>query len=571
MKKILTVLTVGALMGVFFKDAFAAPSVPPVPSGQDLTAQAERFRQEYSIEKRSREKQITKALVEAEEKENAAIAPGVSFVLKGIHVTGITIFDPKKLDFIWKLYVGKKVNFIDLNNIVKLVNRVYADLGYLTMKAYLPPQDITNGEVEIRIVEGKRGDLKVQGNYWFSNPSIAKYFHTYRGEVMDMGDIEKDMTRLNENKDLNVVSVLSPGQEPETVDVTLKAREIFPYHVSIGTDNEGSRLSGRYRRLVGLSASNLTGNEDNFSFNGAFTDLSSGYYASYQAPVGTHGTKLGLDVGYFQGKLGDEYKPFDIVNYTAFYDPNASFELYLSENAQVNLRSGIKIEHVNKKESGVTITDEYLRLPYLALDAVRTDSMGQTTFSPELSFSAPGFLGGSRHGNALSSRPGVDGFFAKYDQYLNRTQRMPWGSYAQIRTQVQFASHALPTSEQLQLGGANSVRGYPEGDYLADTGWDLQTEWYFPSYFIPAKWQLRGSDLRHGIEPFIFYDMGGGNMREVGSGELKSQFLVGVGAGLMIRIGNNMYLKVEWGVPRGDKPVRGTGPSTFDVSFQAST
>jgi hemolysin activation/secretion protein len=148
---------------------------------------------------------------------------------------------------------------------------------------------------------------------------------------------------------------------------------------------------------------------------------------------------------------------------------------------------------------------------------------------------------------------------------------MPWGTYVQIRSQLQAASRTLPTSEQLQLGGESSVRGYPQGDYLADNGWDLNMEWYSPSYFIPPSWKISDISLRSAIEPFVFYDMGGGKLIVVNSGETREQFLSGVGAGFKIQIRKNMYLKAEWAVPTGDKPIHGTGPSTFDESFQAST
>jgi len=563
------VLAASVFICLSMKDSYAA--LPRVAPGQDLDAQAERFRQEYSIEKRERDLKIKKALIEVQEEEKASAAPGTSFVLHDVHIIGSTVYSPQNLSFIWAPYLDKKVNFDDLNNIVKLIKRVYKDMGYLTTTAFLPPQDVQDGNVLIHVVEGKRGNLKIEGNKYFSTPSIAKYFHTFRGEVMDMGDMERDLMRLNNSKDLNISSVLTPGTTPETVDVTLKATETMPYHVSIGTDNQGSRLTGRYRRIIALDDSNLTGNEDNLSINTTYTDLSSGEYLSYQLPVGSYGIKLGLDAGYFQGKLGQEYKPFDVVNYTEFYNPNASFELYEAQDAQVNLRSGMKIEHIHKKQGMDTVTDEDLRIPSLGLDAIKTDSMGQTTFSPELSFGTSGFLGASKRDNSFSSRPGVDGYFTKYDQYISRNQSMPWGSYLVIRSQFQAASHTLPTSEQLQLGGESSVRGYPEGDYLADIGADLDTDWYFPSYFIPSSMQFFGTSLRNDIEPFVFYDMGGGKLIKANSGERRDQYLSGVGAGIRIRIKGNMYLKLEWAYPTGDKPIRGTGPSTFDVSFQAGT
>jgi hemolysin activation/secretion protein len=570
LKKILLAVSLSA--GVCFFSGSAHAAGPVVPVGEDLEAQAARFQEEYSIEKRSRQAGLPKAPMEAQEAQLTPAGPPVYFMLHTVRVTGTTIFDAKYLKFSWDPYLNKRVSINDLNHIVAIIKRVYKDLGFLTTTAYLPPQDVTQGNVEIRVVEGKLGTLSVEGNRYFSTPSIAKYIHTYPGEVMDMGEMQRDVMRINQNKDLNVSAVLAQGQEPETVDVTLKATDNFPWHASIGTDNQGTRLTGTFRRLVTLNTSNLSGHEDTLSFNGAYTDFSQGDYLSYQTPVGTNGTKLGLDVGYFDGKLGYEYESYDITNYTEIYDPNASFELYEGPEAQVNLRTGLEIQNNYKKEGTNIVTFENLRTPYVSLDTVRIDRWGQTSVSPEVTFNAPGFLGGSREDNTLASRPDTDGFFEKYNLFINRTQYMPLGSYMEINAQAQAASpHSLPTAEQLQLGGVGSVRGYPQGDYLADIGGYMDTNWYFPSYFIPASWQWYGTTLRNDIEPFAFYDIGAGRLNRHSSDELENAFLSGTGGGIRIRIKGNFYLLLEWAWAVGNKPVHGDGPSSFDVAFQAGT
>ncbi len=569
MRRILTIFVVGIiLICIFFKDAQADTTF--IPDGQGLEAQAERFRQEYSVEKRTQDKEKTKPSVEFKDKEEE-VAPGVSFVLKEIHLTGTTIFDPSKLNFTWNPYLEKKVNFKDINVIVRMIKRVYKDLGYLTTTAYLPPQDVKNGVVEIRVVEGKRGNLNVEGNKWFSTSSIAKYFHTFRGQSLDTGEIEKDVMRLNDNRDLNVNAILSPGKQPEIVDVTLKVKESYPHHVSVSTDNQGTRLTGRYRRSVIFNSSNLTGRHDNLSVNATFSTFSSGEYVSYQTPLGINGTKVGVDLGYFEARLGEEFRASDITTTTKFYTPHVSWELYLSQQTQVNLRSGIKIKDIRKRERTAKITDERLRVPFVGIDVVKSDKWGQTTFSPEVNMGTEKFLGSSFHNNPLASRVGAGGYFLKYAQYLSRTQRMPLGSYLQIRSQLQTASRTLPSSEQLQLGGMNSVRGYPSGDYLADIGANMNTEWVFPSYFIPSSWKIMDTSVRSQVEPFVFFDMGGGKLIKASNGERRSKFLSSIGGGIKIHLKDNLYLKLEWGLPVGDKRIRGTGPSTFDVSFQAGT
>ena len=172
-------------MGIFLNNSFAA--LPPMAPGQDLTAQAERFQQEYSTEKRAREQKIQKALIEYVEREKEIASPEASFVLHEVHLTGTTIFSIESLSFIWTPYLKRSITFTDLNKIVKMIKRVYKDFGYLTTTAYIPPQDIKDGVVEIHVVEGKLGKLNVEGNKWVSTPSIAKYFHTYTGEAFGHG------------------------------------------------------------------------------------------------------------------------------------------------------------------------------------------------------------------------------------------------------------------------------------------------------------------------------------------------------------------------------------------------
>lgn len=547
-------------------DAYAADPLPQ--AGQDLVAQAERFRQEYSMERQIREKRQDAPSVEYKEEEVLPAGPPISFELRSVQVTGVTIVDTAGLNFTWEPYVGKKIGFTELHAIAAMIKKVYKDLGYLTTATFLPPQDIKNGEVEIRIMEGKRGDLIVDGNKYFSTSSIAKYFHTFRGEPLDMVEIQKDVMRLNENRDLKVSAVLSTGAKPETVDVTLKTKEAAPYHVTVGTDNQGSRLTGRYRESVAFNTSNLTGNHDDLSINAVISDLSTGEFVSYQMPVGTYGTKLGMDVGLFQAKLGQEYKRFDIVTATQYYNPNVTVELYQSQNLQVDVQSGVKIKNTIKKQARDKVTDERLRLPYAGLEIVENDAQGQTNFSPELSGGSPGLLGSSRRDNPLASRRGSDGSFLKYSQNLNRYQTMPWGSYVQLKSQVQYATEVLPTSEQLQLGGANSVRGYPEGDYLADSGANLNMDWYFPLYPVPASWKAGDFSFRNNIEPLVFFDMGGGRLNKAYGTEKSEKMLAGFGGGVKVRVKNNAHVKLEWAKAIGDKPVRGTGPSTFNMSVQ---
>jgi hemolysin activation/secretion protein len=301
--------------------------------------------------------------------------------------------------------------------------------------------------------------------------------------------------------------------------------------------------------------------------------LSQGTFVSYTLPIDTRGTKIGFDAAVFTNKLGMEYKTADITGNTQIYTPRISGEIYLSDDLQVSIDAGLEIKSNKKFIIGNVSSNDQLRLPYVGFNVSKMDTLlggGQTSFSPKLIFSTAHFLGASKSGHPTSSRDGTGGFFFKYEQGLSRTQRMPFESYLTLRTQFQVASNSLPSSEQLQLGGANSIRGYPEGEYVCDFGGQLNVDWVFPMYIIPKSWILPGTNtpLRQQLQPVLFVDVGGGKILKVQGSEHKHRFLMGLGGGIKYQFNRNIFLRLEWAEAIGDRITPGQGPSSYNLSIQ---
>ena len=159
--------------------AFAADPRPP--SGDGPGAQAQRFsegaKRMYDM--------VTKKPVKVPEPEapqvvKKPIAEGVSFTLKSLKVSGATVFDPKEFEPDYRPYLGQKVSLKDLETIAGKIEARYKEKGYLTTTVYLPKQDIReeSGAVELAVAEGKMGELKVEGNRWFSPSFLKSYFQT---------------------------------------------------------------------------------------------------------------------------------------------------------------------------------------------------------------------------------------------------------------------------------------------------------------------------------------------------------------------------------------------------------
>ncbi|MBF0491056.1 MAG: ShlB/FhaC/HecB family hemolysin secretion/activation protein, partial [Candidatus Omnitrophica bacterium] len=342
------------------------------------------------------------------------------------------------------------------------------------------------------------------------------------------------------------------------------------WHRGVTLDNQGSRVLGDIRGGGYIRSSNATGHGDTLYVSTNRNSRSAGEVVSYKTPIDTYGTYVGFTFSHNDMKLGKEFKQYDITGTTNQGSVELTKELALTESFQSRAVAGLNVKSIKKHTLGQVTSDDQLRIPYLGLNLIEKDSTGSTSFSPRLDFGTANFLGASSLNHPSASRAGTGGAFVKFSQDVTRTQSMPWDSYLSLRGEFQATSRTLTSSEQLQLGGEGSIRGYPEGDYLADVGGDGSVEFNCPMYLIPKDWKLPKEEgsLRNQIMPYIFADMGAGTLKKVLPGESASKTLWSAGGGIRIHLYNSIYWNMDWAKALGDKHNSGSGPSTFHFSLQ---
>lgn len=551
--------------GLWFGPKVFAQNVPP---SQDIGAQAQQLQKKVEqIQKTVESKKA--ALEKASEEENLRKRQ-VIFMLKKMAVRGSSIFTEKELAGVYGPYLNKYVNFNDINNIITGIKGLYQQKGYLTTVVYFPQQEIKDGAVEIFIIEGKMGQLGVEGNRYFSTKFLARNIHLPHGTILNMNQLNRDLLWINKNGDLQAVSVIGPGKEPGTTDVIVKVQDKRTWHVGTSFDNNGSRILGKYRGGSYVRSTNATGHGDSLFINTLMNSRLLGQSVSYRTPVGTRGTQVGIDYSHFTMKLGKEFKSYDITGTTNQGSVEISQELYLAENMELSAAGGLSVKSITKHVLGQRVSDDQLRIPYMSMAWSESDAWGNTSVTPRLDFGTGGFLGASTRNHPSASRAGTGGFYVKYSQEISRTQKMLWDSYIRLSSQFSAASHTLPSSEQFQIGGEDSVRGYPEGDYSADVGGTFSVEWNFPMYLFPKQWKLPKDEvsLRNRIMPYVFMDAGVGSLKKVLPGERQQKSLMSLGGGFRARLYKSIFFNADWGVPVSDDPAAGSGPSTFHFSLQ---
>ena len=194
---------------------------------------------------------------------------------------------------------------------------------------------------------------------------------------------------------------------------------------------------------------------------------------------------------------------------------------------------------------------------------------GSTVLTNEYSFGLDGW-GATSENNPLASRTGAQPDFFKVKLGFTRFQRMPWHTAASVNVETQWAGSKLLPQEELYLGGADSVRGYPEGDYLADHGIITRIDYLMPCYFLPRAWHVPGSrtPLRDQMYVGPFVDHGYGQLRSVSTGENQTSNMLSTGIGMQWNVKDDLALQLGWGYTLGDRPLTDDTRSAMYLSFR---
>lgn len=529
------------------------------------TAGAEQNRFEKQIDVEQKNKAISaqpgseNGLDEADDADNAADS-SVRFVLKSVKVTGNDSIPTAELEPIYAKSINQNVSLKDLRKIARAIKQEYRNRGFIAAYVYLPPQNVTSGSVEIAVIEGKIGQIEITGNKWFSTKLIKRMLGITTNNILYFENLRKGLNFLNKNRDIKAKAVLKPGKEVKTTDLQLNVKDHFPVHLSTDVNNLGTDNTGRTRWGIGATHTNLLGLMDELSGRFQIGAHSWAAGANYSVPLNSYQTALALSYSHSSVDLGGDFKALDVEGRADTYGVSLIQPFLDTKHFNAGANVGFDFKSVRNKVLGSKAGVDELRILNLGLNLEENDSYGRTILPQSVHVGFADFLGASGKNEPAATRAGTGGQFFIYRSSLLRYTRLPKGLILANRGNLQLTDDALPPSEQIRLGGAYSIRGYQEGEYLADSGAYLANEIYVPTYFFPEDWKLPYSSkpLRQQIMGVGFFDFGGGSLRKPQNNERDNRFLSGIGGGVRIELFDRVYARFQWGAPIGSNPSDGT-------------
>lgn len=487
------------------------------------------------------------------------------FFVKKILIEGSSVTKlEKQFIKITRPYVNREASFKEILELADKLTAEYKKHGFITSQAYVPPQTIKDGIVRIEVFEGTLGEVDIEGNKDTKKKYINNYFKRNIGKPLNAKSIYRALLKLSQNPDRTIKAVIIPGKEPKTSNLNLQVQDKRSMHLGAEWDNLGSKYSGSQRMAYTLRDSNLTGYDDPMIIRYYRTVNNSNFFAasaSYARPLTDFGTKVGGGGSYVNSKLGKDFEDLRVKGTASEGYAYIRQEIYDGEVFDVNADVRFDAKESTQKLLDTMFSHDSLRILSGGLDITETDGVGRTFFRVDYSQGFAGLWGAMRKKDPWASRLDAGGQFVKGKLSLVRANKLPWGMFLLSSTNYQYTPDILVTSEQVRIGGAFTVRGYPEGDSLGDYGFNTTFEVRIPIYLIPKSFNIKGINIRDSIQYVAFLDYGEVHLRSPQMGEDRDRELLGVGAGMRLSIKKNVYGRFDMGWPLGDHPVNeGGGP-----------
>ena len=388
-----------------------------------------------------------------------------------------------------------------------------------------PPQEITSGALQFRVIEFRAGNITVSGAKRAAPATIKSQVRLAPQDAIDSAHLSEDLDWLNRSPFRQVEAVFGPGKAVGETDLELRVTEQKPWQAFAGYSNSGSSQTGWDRYSAGLTIGDLpvtnavlsyqlTGSSDFWYDDGTlFGNAADPRYVSHS--------------GRFLVPTGGRQ---DLEGTVSFVETNAATDPFTAREKILEGAVGYRIALSNlgplageaidgievKRETretlfGNTAVDEASAEVYQLYAGWAnhwSDARGRTDIETTLHFS-PGGLTNANSSDALgafSKGRVTNATYAYADLTLDRLINLGKGLSLHAALSAQTATGALPDTEQLAVGGSSAVRAYTSDDGSYDFAVISRNEFHLPTMDTPqAKKTLIA------LSPFAFLDAGYGS------------------------------------------------------------
>lgn len=474
-----------------------------------------------------------------------------------------------------KPYLGKPLTQATISALVKDIFAYCKTHGHSLVDVVVPEQAVDRGVVQIALVEFKAGKLTITGNRWFSDQAIRRYIHLKDGEILDDSELVDDVNAINQNP-FRHASIIYDRTALDQADVEIAVKDRLPLRVYGGYDTTGQAGLSRGRVFAGFVWGNVLGLDQLLSFQyRSSTDLLTGipdvpgrpdlpefqsYSASYSLP--TFGNQRLAISGDYEEQVPVLDSGFNSVGKSWEVEPRYIVPLPLRPLLSQELRVGVDYKRSNTQQefTGVQIFNSDTAIAQgvveYALNYDDPHGVNERFGTSTLLLSLYGSPGGLTPDNSTAQfqvvRPGATADYVYMRLLADRTTPLPGPFSWFVSGEAQWASGPLLSSEQIFLGGVDTIRAYAQDTFGGDNGAllrnELRVDVLGADHALFSQFGTKDSWLNEQqLQFYGFWDVGWAKDIIAQPGQPDSATLQSLGVGLRYSLGNNISVQGDYG------------------------
>lgn len=417
---------------------------------------------------------------------------GPCFNIHKIYINNATLLSDKKQHEITQYHLNQCVGMNSIAEITRQISDWYIHQGYITSRAFISEQDLSQGELHISVLEGRLEKITLEGS---SSSQLTMAFPGLEGGILNLRDIEQGMEQINRLRSNPVQIDILPGKKSGYSIVNLTATPESPLSASLSFDNSGQKSTGTGQLSGSLTAGNVLGMADKWFVSGG---RSSDGATSHDA----QNVQAGLSIPYGYNLVDYSYS---WSNYLSTIDNNgfgwastgdsvthrltASRVLFRNGDIKTGASVGLTHQISNNYLNDVLLDSSSRKLSSLLFGLNHTQKIfgGVATLNPTFSHGVS-WLGAEDDSGKHDDMPKAG--FKKWN--LNGSFQLPVANHLGWLTSFygQWSPDRLYGSERLTLGGESSVRGFKEQYLSGDKGGYWRNELNYTLFTLPLIGQV---------------------------------------------------------------------------------
>ncbi|WP_193213826.1 ShlB/FhaC/HecB family hemolysin secretion/activation protein [Luteolibacter marinus] len=466
----------------------------------------------------------------------------------GVQLTGLSVAATGDLAGELAGWIGKPLTEAGLDRLLEVILRHYDDHDRPMNDVWVPPQSGEAGQLVVEVVEGRIGAVGIEEMSRFNNRLVRRGLHLTEGDLLTSSGLQADLDWLSRNPFRKAELFAAPG-DGVSADLLLRIDEQRPWRAYAGYDNTGAEAVGENRWFTGFNLGNAFGLDQVLGYQFTMGDSLDRFHAhslSWEIPLHRLHHFIRLSGAWADVSAVDHQSGLPVNSDGTSWLAGIAYGRPLPRLGEwrQEIRGGLEF----KRADNFVIFGQ-TRFPQTEVDVVQLRGEwqgsgplwgGRAELQADL-VASPGNLTGKNGRQEFDAfRPGADPTYAYGRLEGTWLAPMPGNWSWRLHSTAQLASGALLPTEQLGLGGYDSVRGYGERIQLADSGYAVSAELRTPAAGLFRKdWLLQG---------LVFIDHGHGWSE--GDGD---ESLTGIGLGSRLALGSTgtARLDIGWGLKDG--------------------